>query len=582
MTTTLRVALAQMNPKVGDLHGNTKKIIEYIDQARSAAVDLIVFPELALTGYPPEDLVFLPSFVEDNLRCMQKIAAQAHGLVAALGFVDRENSLLFNGAALLANGAVAGVYHKICLPNYGVFDEKRYFEPGKEIFLADIRSANNAAGLRFAINICEDIWTDAGVSEFAAAQGAQVIVNISASPYEIRKPAQREALLRALATRTNAHVLYVNILGGQDDLLFDGQAFVVEAGGRLLFRSEQFVENLFFNDITIDPSLPRPAQGAWSYGVKNVVIELQEKNENPPIPAPEISPPQDDAQTVFEALVLGTRDYVRKNGFAKVLLGLSGGIDSALTAAIAARALGAENVIGVLMPSQFTGKESIDDALALARNLRIKTITLPIEETVAAFEKTLAPVFENRPRDSTEENVQARVRGMLLMALSNKFNWLLLTTGNKSEYATGYCTLYGDMAGAFAVLKDASKTLVYRLAHLVNRQQEIIPHNTIVRLPTAELRPNQRDQDTLPPYEVLDRLIAAHVENNRGFDDIVGELRLAEPKMVSEFMRMVVRSEFKRRQAPPGIKITDRAFGRERRMPITNGYNPNSEFLGKH
>jgi NAD+ synthase (glutamine-hydrolysing) len=579
MTTTLRIALAQMNPKVGDLLGNTNKIIEYIDQARAAAAELITFPELTITGYPPEDLVFLPAFVEDNLRCLQKIAIHAQGVAAIVGFVDRAGGSLFNGAALLANGAVAGVYHKICLPNYGVFDEKRYFEPGREIFVADICSRQNAPALRFAINICEDIWAHAGVSEFAAAQGAQVIVNISASPYEIRKPAQREALLRALATRTNAHVLYVNLLGGQDDLLFDGQAFVVEAGGRLLFRSEQFSEKLFINDMTIDTSLPRPAQGVWAYGVKNVVIELPEKTEKPPVPVPEISPYLDDEQTVFEALVLGTRDYVRKNGFNKVLLGLSGGIDSALTAAVAARALGPENVVGVLMPSQFTAKDSNDDALVLARNLRIKTITLPIEETIAAFEKTLAPVFESRPRDITEENLQARARGMLLMALSNKFNWLLLSTGNKSEYATGYCTLYGDMAGAFAVLKDVSKTMVYRLSHWVNRQQEIIPRNTIVRPPTAELRPNQRDQDTLPPYDLLDRMIAAHVENNRGFDDMTCELALAEPKVASEFLRMVTRSEFKRRQGPPGIKITSRAFGRERRIPITNGYNPNSAIL---
>ena len=582
MTTTVRVALAQMNPKVGDLPGNTNKIIEYIEQARAAAADLIVFPELALTGYPPEDLVFLPSFVEDNLRCLQKIATHAQGITAIVGFVDRAGGSLFNGAALLANGAVAGVYHKMCLPNYGVFDEKRYFEPGKEIFLADIRGMKNSATLRFAINICEDIWTGAGVSEFAASQGAQVIVNLSASPYDVRKPAQREALLRALATRTNAHVLYVNILGGQDDLLFDGQAFIVEAGGRLILRSEQFSEKLFVSDITVDESLPRPPQGAWSYSIKNVVIELPAKNQKPPIPAPEISPSRDDEQNVLDALILGTHDYVRKNGFNKVLLGLSGGIDSALTAAIAVQAFGSENVIGVLMPSQFTGKESIDDALALARNLRIKTFTLPIEEPVAAFEKTLAPVFENRPRDITEENLQARVRGMLLMALSNKFNWLLLSTGNKSEYATGYCTLYGDMAGAFAVLKDVPKTMVYRLAHLTNRQQEIIPHNTIVRPPTAELRPNQRDQDTLPPYDVLDRMIGAHVENNRGLHDMTSELKLAEPGTVAEFMRMVARSEFKRRQAPPGIKITSRAFGRERRMPITNGYNPNSALIEKH
>lgn len=570
MTTTLRVALAQMNPKVGDLSGNTKHIIEYLKQAREAAVDLILFPELAITGYPPEDLVLLPSFVTDNLRCLEDIAREAQGLAAVVGFVDRREHALFNGAALLADGGIAAVYHKICLPNYGVFDELRYFTPGSEVLVAEIKNS----GVRFAINICEDIWTNAGVSEHAAAHGAQLIVNISASPYEMRKPSQREALLRALATRTNAHVVYVNLLGGQDELLFDGQAFIVEAGGKLLFRSEQFVEKLFIHEVTIEATPKPPAPSAWAYAVKNVVIDLPVKNEKPAIAAPVISPYPDDVQAVFEALVLGTRDYVRKNGFTKVLLGLSGGIDSALTAVIATHALGAENVVGVLMPSRFTSTDSNDDALALARNLKIKTITLPIEEAVTAFEKILAPAFDNRPRDVTEENLQARVRGMLLMALSNKFNWLLLTTGNKSEYATGYCTLYGDMAGALAVLKDVAKTLVYRLAAWINQQQEVIPRNSIARPPSAELRPDQRDQDTLPPYDILDRLVAAHIENNHGLEEMAGELAIADPRVVTEFLRMSARSEFKRRQAPPGIKITSRAFGRERRMPITNGYVP--------
>jgi len=563
MIQTLRVALAQINPTVGDLPGNTELIIDYIHQARRAAADLIVFPELTITGYPPEDLVLLPSFVADNLKCLQKIAAQIQDLAAVVGFVNRADSL-FNGAAVLADGKIAGIYHKICLPNYGVFDEKRYFVSGKEILVAEIR------GVRVAINICEDIWEGAGVSEFAAAHGAQVIANLSASPYNMGKAAERENLVRSLAIGTQAFVLYVNCVGGQDELLFDGQTMIVDADGKRLLGGEQFVEKLLVSDIQVDTARPRPSKGSWSYGLKHIKIALPILENRPTLPASARTSLIDELQEVFSALALGTRDYVRKNGFDKVVLGLSGGIDSALTAVIAARALGAENVVGVLMPSRFTSPMSVDDALAQAKNLGIKTMMLPIDDIVAAFEKALNPVFENRPRDFTEENLQARVRGMLLMAISNKFNWLLLTTGNKSEYATGYCTLYGDMAGAFAVLKDVPKTMVYRLSKFVNQSEEVIPANTIQRPPTAELRLNQHDQDTLPPYDLLDRMIAAHVESNRGLEKMIGE---GIPQDVaSEFLRMVDRSEFKRRQAPPGVKITTRAFGRDRRMPITHGY----------
>lgn len=567
MTQTLRVALAQMNPTVGDLPGNTARIIDYIERAKQAAADLIIFPELTITGYPPEDLVLLPSFVTDNLQCLQKIAVSVNGLAAVVGFVDRPDaSGLFNSAALLADRAVAGVYHKICLPNYGVFDEKRYFTPGNKVLLANIR------GVRIAINICEDIWTNGGVSEFAAAHGAQVIANLSASPYNLGKAAEREALLHKLATSTNAFVLYVNTLGGQDELLFDGQTFIFDADGKLLLRGEQFVEKLFVSDIMVDTTRPRPSASPWSYGLKEVVVSLPTSEARPSrlSGVPLLADPLDDLQEVFNALVLGTRDYIRKNGFNKVVLGLSGGIDSALTAVIAVHALGPDNVFGVLMPSRFTARESMDDAIALARNLGMKTTTIPIDEIVTVFEKALAPQFENRPRDITEENLQARIRGMLLMSLANKFNWLVLTTGNKSEYATGYCTLYGDMAGAFAVLKDVPKTLVYRLSTFINQREDIIPGNTIRRPPTAELRPNQFDQDTLPPYDLLDRMISAHMENNQSLADMTGD---GVPRDVaSEFLRMVVRSEFKRRQAPPGTKTTTRAFGRDWRMPITNSY----------
>lgn len=567
MTETLRVALAPTNAVVGNLPGNSARIIAGIEQAQRLDADLVVFPELCITGYPPEDLVFLPSFVTDNLQCLHKIARHVHKLAAVVGFVDRADGPgLFNSAAVLADGAVAGVYHKICLPNYGVFDEKRYFTPGSHTLVANIR------GVRIAINICEDIWANGGVSEFAAARGALVIANLSASPYTIGKAAEREALLRKLAMSTRSYVLYVNTVGGQDELLFDGQAFIFDADGKLLLRGEQFVERLFVGDIVVDTARPRPPQGSWSYGVKEVAVSLPAGTIRRPhlqeVPALAALP--DEEEEVLDALVLGTRDYVRKNGFQRVVLGLSGGIDSALTAFIAARAIGAENVFGALMPSSFTARESTEDALALAGTLGMKTLTIPIDEIVTAFERALAPVFGDRPRDTTEENIQARVRGVLLMALSNKFNWLLLTTGNKSEYATGYCTLYGDMAGTFAVLKDVPKTLVYRLARFINKTEEIIPDNTIRRPPTAELRPGQLDQDTLPAYDVLDRMIRAHVEDNCSLADMVEDG--VPPETAAEFMRMVVRSEFKRRQAPPGIKITARAFGRERRMPITNGY----------
>lgn len=564
MTRTVRVALAQMNPLVGDLQGNSKRIISFIEQAKAAAADVVVFPELTLTGYPPEDLVLLPSFVTENLHCLQNVAAQVHGLAAVVGFVDEQNSLL-NGAALLADGGVAAVYHKVCLPNYGVFDEKRYFASGKKILLVDIR------GVCFAVNICEDIWEEAGISEFAAAHGAQVIANLSASPYNMGKAAERETLVRKLATETNAAVLYVNCVGGQDELVFDGQSMIVNPDGHLVWRGEQFVEKLMVADIAVDTNRPRPPQGAWFYELQRVSVSLPEPPRRPAISIPPAKP-WNELQEVLEALVLGTRDFVRKNGFSKTVLGLSGGIDSALTAAIAVQALGADNVVGVLMPSRFTSQESIDDAAALAANLGIKTITAPIEEAVLAFEKTLKPVFENRPRDVTEENLQARARGMILMALTNKFGWLALTTGNKSEYATGYCTLYGDMVGGFAVLKDVPKTLVYRLSRFMNNHSPIIPENTIQRPPTAELRPNQRDQDTLPPYEILDRMISAHLEDHVGLADLASQGIPRET--ASRFLAMLHRSEFKRRQAPPGIKITTRAFGRDRRMPITHGYKP--------
>ncbi|HEU5003004.1 MAG TPA: NAD+ synthase [Actinomycetota bacterium] len=531
---TLRLALAQLNLTVGDLEGNRDRIVAAIGAARSARAHLVALPELAVTGYPPEDLVLRPSFVADNLATLDAIAPAATGLSAVVGFVDRSGGQLFNAAAVLVNGAVGAIYHKHLLPNYGVFDEQRYFSPGSGIVLAE------AAGTRIGVTICEDLWRPDGPHAACAAAGAEVIVNINGSPYQRGKGALRQELLRTRARQTSATFAYVNLVGGQDELVFDGQSCVVTPDGALVARAVQFAEDL-------------------------LVVDL-------PATTPLLAPEMGSAEEVYAALVLGVADYLGKNGFASACIGLSGGIDSSLTAAIAADALGPENVLGVLMPSVFTSAESTEYAHALAANLGIATLTLPITGPYEALAGTLAPVLDGRPPGLTQENLQSRIRGTLLMAISNQTGRLVLSTGNKSEMSTGYATLYGDMAGGLAVLKDVPKTLVFELSAWRNRVGPAIPEGVLTRPPTAELRPDQLDADALPPYEILDPILEAYVEEDASPEEIAA--RGFPRETVARVVAMVDGAEYKRRQAPPGVKITGRAFGRDRRPPITNRYRP--------
>ncbi|MDR5708710.1 MAG: NAD+ synthase [Armatimonadota bacterium] len=571
---TLRVALAQINPVVGDLEGNARHIVERLRQAREIGADVVLFPELAVTGYPPEDLVLKPDFVEGNLRAVEEIAAHAVDLVAVVGFVDRA-TYLYNAAAVCAGGRVAGVYHKRLLPNYGVFDEKRYFAPGESVPVFRL------GDLPIAVNICEDIWFPDGPLAVQAQAGALVAFNINGSPYHRGKWREREEMLRTRARDHGVVLCYVNVVGGQDELVFDGGSVVVDQEGRVLARGPQFEEALVVCDVDVARARRLRARRT---GVEESdrfplqappvsVIELEGLRDRPRPPAePLLAEPLPDLEEVYRALVVGTRDYVRKNGFHRVVVGLSGGIDSSLVAVIATDALGPENVWGVSMPSPYTSEESMRYAEELARNLGIRLLVLPIGEIFRSYLEALAGPFAGTRPNEAEENIQARIRGNLLMALTNKFGGIVLTTGNKSELSVGYATLYGDMAGGFAVLKDVPKTLVYALARHRNAKHPVIPEGVFLRPPTAELRPGQTDQEKLPPYEVLDPILELYVERDTPPEDIV---RAGfDPEIVARVVRMVDRSEYKRRQAPPGVKITPKAFGRDRRLPITSWYQP--------
>lgn len=579
MSRSIRIALAQINVTVGDLAGNEQKIKESIQKARQWQADLIAFPELAITGYPPEDLLLRPQFVQDHIDCLQRIVLTTRDITAIVGFADREKEKLFNAAAIMSHGKLIAVYHKIHLPNYGVFDEERYFEAGDRPLILELND------IKIGVNICEDIWVQNSVIETQAlSTGAEIILNISSSPYHSGKVEERENLLRKNAINNRAVVCYVNLIGGQDELVFDGNSLVVNEQGEILIRGQQFAEDLILIDLDVstlqqiraeDHSYQlRKANFDPPFKIELVDLPIQAKsrfNKKPKITT-EKRTKLDPISEIYQALVLGTRDYVRKNGFQKVVLGLSGGIDSALTAAVAVDALGAENVIGVSMPSVFSSQGSLDDAAQLASNLNIKNLVIPIQETFEAYRNMLKDTFAGLPFDIAEENIQARIRGNIIMALSNKFGWLALSTGNKSEVSVGYCTLYGDMAGGFAVIKDVPKTLVYQLAKKLNeiKGREIIPHSTMIKPPSAELRPNQRDEDSLPPYDILDPILAEYVEKDATIEQIVA-LGFDEA-IVKKVIRMVDQSEYKRRQAAPGVKITPRAFGKDRRMPITNRY----------
>ena len=565
---SIRIALAQINPVVGDLSGNVQKIISYIKKARALKVELIAFPELAITGYPPEDLVLKPQFVSDNINALDQVKAASNDITAIVGFVD-SNKGLFNAAALISNNRLIDVYHKKHLPNYGVFDEYRYFHRGRRLPVYDL------GGIKIGVNICEDIWYKEP-SKIQAQSGAEIIININASPYHIGKVTFRENLVSTRVSESGVIIAYVNMVGGQDELVFDGGSFVVDGEGKTIVKGVQFEEELISVDIEIKSAKTKS-------GKNKAVIAKRQKVEKIKIPTilikgqkPAIkmkkSIEMPSTVEVYNALLLGTRDYVQKNGFKGVAIGLSGGVDSALVAVIAVDALGKEKVQGLFMPSLYTSKESYEDVYALAENLGIKIIKVPINDVFAAYLKTLEKSFSGTERDVTEENLQARIRGNILMAFSNKFGWLVLTTGNKSEMSVGYATLYGDMAGGFAVIKDVPKTMVYELSKWKNKKEGrvVIPERVLWKEPSAELKPDQRDSDSLPPYPVLDPVLKAYVEEDKSFNEI---LKMGcDVVCAQNVIRMIDLSEYKRRQAPPGIKITPRAFGRDRRFPITNKY----------
>lgn len=562
----IRIAIAQINTTVGDLDNNTKKAIHFIKQAENKGVDLISFPELTITGYPPEDLLLKSSFIDENLKKLKTLSKAVKKTVVVAGFVDRVGGRLYNAAAVIYNSHLKGVYHKVELPNYGVFDEKRYFEQGKD------SSVYKAGSVLFGVNICEDIWHINGSLRRQVKKGAVLLVNINASPYHRGKIRQREKLIQTQAKRNNTFISYNNLVGGQDELVFDGQSMIVDNKGKIIAQASAFKEELLIADLNI-PIV------SISKKPKAVLIA-----KSFPLPRPEKKKSilgqhklnfkkLSDREETYQALILGLKDYVEKNGFKKVVIGLSGGIDSSLVAAIAVDALKPNNVIGVALPSMYTSQASIDDARVLAKNLGILHFSISINSIFNTYLKVLKDVFKNKRPDITEENIQARIRGNILMALSNKFGWLVLNTGNKSEVSCGYCTLYGDMVGGFGILKDVPKTLVYNLAKFVNSRENknVIPKRVFEKAPTAELRPHQKDADSLPKYDILDPILKAYVEEDKSFKELVAQGFTS--KNVSQVLTLVDKSEYKRRQSAPGIKITPRAFGKDRRMPITNRYN---------
>ncbi len=563
----LRVACAQVNPKVGDVAGNTALVADAMAWAEAERADVLLLPELVITGYPPEDLVLRPQFIDDNLAAIEQLAALSGSTVAVVGFVDRvagdamlEDSrprFLANAAAVLASGRKAGVYHKVLLPNYAVFDEARYFAAGaRQDQVWDI------GGVPVGISICEDIWSPGGPPAAQARAGARILLNINGSPYHRGRGTERDALLVAEARRSGVPVVYLNMVGGQDELVFDGDSTILDASGEVVFRAAQFQEDRFVVDV------PLAGGGGAGDGAIGVTPTRDARLADP---VPPVVPRMSEEEEVYSALVTGLHDYVIKNGFGEVVIGLSGGIDSALTCAIAVDALGPDAVWGVTMPSRYSSQGSWRDSEDLAKRLGCRFDVIPIEDVFAAYLETLDPVYTGLAPGVAEENLQARIRGAILMALSNKFGGMVVATGNKSEMAVGYATLYGDMAGGYAVLKDVFKTLVYRLAEWRNRDGEVIPQAIIEKAPSAELRPDQKDSDSLPEYRLLDEILRRYVELDESVADIAAEG--FDEELVRRVAQMVDRNEYKRRQAPPGVRITEKAFGKDRRLPITNGYD---------
>lgn len=537
----MRIAIAQINTVVGDLSSNARKIETYAAKAASGGADLVAFPEMTITGYPPEDLLLKPGFVADNLKTLETLPPRLASVTAVVGFVDGKVGGLYNAAAVIAGGKPGKIYHKTLLPNYGVFDERRYFKPGKRPLVVKVR------GVSVGINICEDIWEIDGPVRIGREAGAQLVVVINASPYHIGKAREREKIVQHQAKTNGVYIAYANLVGGQDELVFDGFSMVVGPDGKTLARARGFAEDLLF----VDLPLGEPAKPGQLHAPKARIPGREEE--------------------VYSALRLGLADYVRKNGFSEVVIGLSGGIDSAIVAAVAADALGRSRVHGVFMPTRYSSEESREDAYALAANLGIDIRTIAVDGLFDTYLKVLEPQFAGKKPDITEENLQARIRGNIMMALSNKFGWLVLTTGNKSEMSTGYATLYGDMAGGFALIKDIPKTLIYKLSLYRNTISPVIPPRVLTKEPTAELRPRQKDSDSLPVYSALDPILKAYIEEDKCAPEMIAEG--LDPPVVSRVVNMVDKSEYKRRQSPPGVKVTPKAFGRDRRMPITNRYS---------
>ncbi len=551
----MKIALAQINPTVGDVQGNLKKIKAYLQQAETQHVDVVVFPELCLTGYPPKDLLLKRSFLDVNTDSLQQLAefTSSYRTAIIIGFVDVQQGRSYNAAAVLGGGKIIRVYHKVHLPNYDVFDEKRYFTPGDP---HDSEKIFPLAGRKVGLSICEDIWIDDGPHRQQAKLGADIIINISASPFHAGKRTVREDLLSRRARQLQKPIIYLNIVGAQDDLIFDGRSYVFNQIGQKVAQAAAFREELLVIDV---PEMNTPNNNHYASMAAS---------------APEYEK-DDILDDVYNALVLGVRDYFQKNRFTKAVLGLSGGIDSALTAAIAVEALGADNVIGVTMPSKFSSSGSVDDSYALAKNLGITIHTIPIKETYRSYLATLSPQFAGTAFNVAEENIQARIRGNLLMALSNKFGYLVLATGNKSELSVGYATLYGDMAGGLAVISDVFKVMVYQLCSYINQVNQVkrfgfIPQSIIDKAPSAELRDNQKDSDSLPEYPILDPILRAYVEEEKSKEEIIA--LGFDPATVERVLRLVDRNEYKRQQAALGLRITPRAFGSGRRIPITNGW----------
>ncbi len=587
---TIRIALCQINPTVGDFPGNSKKIIQFMQDAEKFCPDIIAFPELAVSGYPPEDLLLKPQFIRDNLKTLSEIQERVGDYIVIVGFIDKKDDI-YNAAAIIHKGTLIDVYHKCHLPNYGVFDEFRYFQVGTR------HPVYEMGEVVFGVNICEDIWYPEGPSTIQALAGAEFIININASPYHIAKTGFRKKMLSTRASDSNVIIAYLNMTGGQDELVFDGRSLIVDQNGRLIAEAKGFEEDIIVADLNLEAVFikrlhdPRRRQQAITLQqglIEKVKIErkIEWSKDKMHVCPPRFSMPyplrtdEQEEEEIYKALITGTNNYICKNGFKKVCIGLSGGVDSALVASIAVDAIGRDNVIGLFMPSPYTSKESREDVYQLSENLGIKIIEVPITPVFGSYLETFRQGFslidsDNKgEKDTTEENIQARIRGNILMAFSNKFGWLVLTTGNKSEMSVGYATLYGDMAGGFAVIKDVPKTLVYKLCRWKNwkEKSQIIPERILTREPSAELKPGQKDTDTLPPYEILDPILKAYIEEDMSFEELVETHSGCQKECIKEVVRMIDVSEYKRRQSPPGIKITPRAFGKDRRFPITNKY----------